>query len=222
MTPDPAYEYRDISPPISEATAVWPGDVPFTRRVQLAIANGANIDLSALNSTVHIGAHADAPSHYISGGAAIDAVPVDAYIGPCFVTTCTRRPLILPEDAASAIASGTRRVLFRTLSQPDWKTFPEDFVAFAPETIATLAGAGVRLVGIDTPSVDPFESKTLLAHQELAKAGMRNLEGLDLARVEDGEWELIAIPLRLVGFDASPVRAILRRPTKVDRSRAKV
>ncbi len=174
---------------------------------------GDNITLSSISSTVHVGAHADAPSHFTADGAAIDAVPLDAYIGPCEVVDCPapRERLIRPEDCAGALARGARRILFRTLSQPDPEHFNTDFAAFSPEAMRAMGEAGVVLVGIDSASVDPFDSKDLPAHQQLARFGMRNLEGLDLRHVRAGAYELIALPLKLVGCDASPVRAILRR-----------
>jgi len=203
----------DISPPLSERTAVWPGDIPFSRSVQLDMHQGANLTLSSLTSTVHVGAHADAPSHYQEGGAAIDEVALEPYLGPCTVLTCEAPEggLIRPADCAPALRRGAQRVLFRTLSQPDPGSFPAGFVAFSPEAIACLGAGGVLLVGIDTASVDPFDSKALPAHNELLRWSIRNLEGLSLAHVADGDYELIALPLKLVGFDASPVRAVLRR-----------
>lgn len=202
----------DISPPLSPRSAVWPGDVAFARSVQLDMHDGANLTLSSFTSTVHVGAHTDAPSHYARDGASIEQVDLGAYVGPCTVITCTapRGRLIQPEDCSKALTRGAKRLLFRTLSQPDPEVFNTDFVAFSPAAIQAMGRAGVVLVGIDTASVDPFDSKTLDAHNELLRANIRNLEGLDLRHVQDGDYELIALPLKLVGFDASPVRAVLR------------
>lgn len=199
----------DISPLVSEATGVWPGDVSFTRAWQCRLAEGSNIDLSSFTSTVHIGAHADAPSHYANAASTIDRVDLEPYWGECQVLTCSLR-LIHPDDFAARLTTGIKRVLFRTLSQKDPQVFDEHFSAFAPETIQYLGECGVVLVGIDTPSVDPFSSKDLPAHRMLLRHGMRNLEGLDLRAVKDGLYELVALPLKLQGFDASPVRAVLR------------
>lgn len=199
----------DISPPISESTAVWPGDVPFSRSWQCRLEEGSNIDLSSFTSTVHVGAHADAPSHYAKAAPTIDKVDLEPYWGVCQVLTCDAR-LIRPQDFAPRLKPGAKRVLFRTLSQPDSRVFNEDFSSFTPEAVAYLGERGVVLVGIDTPSVDPFSSKDLPAHQMLLRYGIRNLEGLVLHHVKDGDYELVALPLRLAGFDASPVRAVLR------------
>lgn len=199
----------DISPIISENSAVWPGDVSLTRQWQARFVDGANLDLSSLSTTVHIGAHADAPSHYHKDGETIDRVSLDAYLGPCAVVTAGKS-LVSVDDCKKALETKQPRILFKTLSQPRWDKFSEDFAYFSPEGLSLLGEAGVVLVGIDTPSVDPFSSKGLPAHQILLKYRMRNLEGLDLCQVPDGIYELLALPLKLSGFDASPVRAILR------------
>lgn len=200
----------DISPPLTPAIAVWPGDTAFRQTLQLQIEAGHNITLSSLTTTVHVGAHADAPSHYHRDGLAIDAVDLQAYIGPCEVISVIGKSLIAPEDCMPALQRGGKRLLFRTLSQPSINVFNPDFTAFDAAAIQLMGQAGVVLIGIDTPSVDPAASKTLPAHHAMITWAMRNLEGLDLRHVADGSYELIALPLRLVGFDASPVRAVLR------------
>lgn len=202
----------DISPAISPRLAVWPGDVAFKRQVQLDMAAGANLTLSSLSTTVHLGAHADAPSHFSPTAPSIDEVDLAPYIGPCAVITCSkpRGSLIEASDVLPALTKGAKRILVRTLSYPDPHHFNTDFVAFSPDAIDAIGQAGALLVGIDTPSVDPYASKDLQAHNRLLKWGIRNLEGLCLSHVADGDYELIALPLKLVGFDASPVRAVLR------------
>ena len=200
----------DISPVISEKIAVWPGDTPLRRDVLCDIQAGANIDLSSFHGTVHIGAHADAPRHYSKDGISIEAVALDPYIGLCYVHSVAKKRLITSEDCRLPISLGANRVLFRTDTFPDPHSFNQDFCAFTPEALESLGKSGVTLVGIDTPSVDPFDSKQLPAHQMLLKYNMRNLEGLVLSATSDGFYELIALPLALKGFDASPVRAVLR------------
>ncbi len=200
----------DISPTLSETTAVWPGDKNLARQVQAQISPHSPIYLSSLMTTVHIGAHADAPSHYTAGASDIDAVDLGAYIGPCHVVTVDVQDIVRPADIAAALQLRPQRLLLRTKSFPNPEHFSTDFVAIAAETIHALAAHGCVLIGIDTPSVDPFSSKDLPAHHALAATGMRNLEGLVLSHVSDGPYELIALPLKLKGFDASPVRAILR------------
>lgn len=199
---------HDISPLISPRLAVWPGDTPPTREVLLDISKGDNITLSTLRATVHLGSHADAPSHY-GQGRAIHEQPLDVYIGPCQVLRVAAKPgtRLGPEAAQSVTAP---RVLFATGTYPGPDNFARDFAALSPELVAELARRGVRLVGIDTPSVDLFDSKDLPAHQACLRHDIAILEGLVLASVPPGEYELIALPLRLEGFDASPVRAVLR------------
>lgn len=200
----------DISPPISGRLAVWPGDTPPSRQVLCDIEHGDNITLSTLHSTVHLGSHADAPSHY-GRGPAIHERDLDYYLGPCQVMRVeaprgTRLTLsMLPEPLLAS------RLLLATGTYPDPERFNTDFAALSVELIDFLHAQGVVLIGLDTPSVDLFESKDLEAHRAFLRHDMAILEGLVLAHVPAGLYELIALPLRLEGFDASPVRAVLRR-----------
>jgi arylformamidase len=202
----------DISPPLSPATAVWPGSVPLERRMEKSLADGDGYDLSTLVSTVHIGAHADAPGHFGPGEAGIGAVDPNRYLGPCRVihVDVGRRGLIRPDALPSAIDAP--RLLFRTDTFPDADRFTDDFASFAPELVDVAADAGVVLMGVDTPSVDPFESTDVPTHHRMLERDVVGLEGLDLAAVPEGRYTLVALPLRLVGFDASPVRAVLLDP----------
>jgi arylformamidase len=201
----------DISPAVTPALAVWPGDTPPSREVLQEMARGDNLTLSSFTATVHLGAHADAPSHYGADAPAIDARPLELYIGPCRVVRVgvARGSLLGPGHVE--IPPDCSRLLIATGSYPDPEQFNEDFAALSAELIDRLHESGVRLVGIDTPSVDLFESKQLPAHQALLRHDMAVLEGLVLDGVPEGEYELIALPLKLVGFDASPVRAVLRK-----------
>jgi arylformamidase len=202
----------DISPPISPESPVFPGDTPYGQRWTATIGGDCAVNVSAITLSPHVGAHADAPLHYARDAATIGAVDLDPFLGSCIVVhAIDRGPLITPADLAGTIAADAppRRVLVRTCRRAPTR-WTGDFTAFAPETIAWLAGLGVRLVGIDTPSVDPAESKTLDSHQQLLAHDMRVLENLVLDDVEPGEYELIALPLKLVDADASPVRAVLR------------
>ncbi len=198
----------DISPLISERMAVWPGDIPFSREMSAAMEKGDHLDLSAITTTLHLGAHADAPSHYTRAGAGMGVVDLAPYVGPCQVVQVSLPPAarILPSHIGVLRAP---RVLFRTDSFPDPERFNTDFNSLSPELIEHLHSQGCVLVGLDTPSVDPFDSKALESHQALARTGMRNLEGLVLGHIEPGLYTLIALPLKLEGADASPVRAIL-------------
>ena len=202
----------DISPPLSDQTNVWPGDTPFTREMVCDMANGANITLSAMRSTVHLGSHIDGANHYSHPAAGVDAWELDRFLGPCAVVDATvaRSARVRIEDIAWPQGALPSRVLVRTRTFADFARWNSDFAAFSPELVDWLGDRGVRTVGIDTPSVDLQDSKDLPAHQVFAKRGMAIIEGLVLADVPVGMYELIALPLRLVGFDASPVRAVLR------------
>ena len=200
----------DISPPINPSLKVWPGDTPPSREVLLDMKRGDNLTLSALHATVHLGAHADAPSHYGPDAPAIDARSLDLYLGPCRVVRVQigRGERILPAAVPGPV--GAERVLLATGTFPDQNDFNEDFAALSPEFVDRLHRDGVKLVGIDTPSVDLFQSKDLPTHKACLRHDMAILEGVVLRDVPDGLYELIALPLRLVGFDGSPVRAVLR------------
>jgi arylformamidase len=200
----------DITPPIRASLAVWPGDTRPTREVLMDLARGDSITLSTLHATVHLGAHADAPSHYGLRAQTIESRDLSLYLGICQVVgmAAGQGGLVTRDHLIAELT--TSRLLIRTGTFPDPDRFNEDFAALSPDFVDYCAARGVRLIGIDTPSVDPFTSKTLDAHRTFLRHDMAILEGLTLETVPDGLYELIALPLRLVGFDASPVRAILR------------
>lgn len=199
----------DISPELSAATAVWPGDVAFCRAPTLSLAAGDSVDLSSIETTLHVGAHADAPSHYVRDGATIERRALDLYYGPCEVVRVQirRGERVQPQHLSAPVRAP--RVLFCTGTFPDPERFDEDFAALSPELVDALAAQGVRLVGIDTPSVDLCHDADLHSHGALARHDMAVLEGLVLGHVPAGRYTLIALPLRIAGADASPVRAAL-------------
>lgn len=202
-------EIIDISPVISPRIAVWPGDVPFSSRYLCRIDEGANLDLSSVTTTVHVGAHTDAPSHYAAGGEGIAERSLSMYLGACQVIAVDvpRGQRIFPADIPVPITAP--RVLLFTGSFPDPDDFSEDFSSLSPQLIEWLHERGVILVGIDTPSIDPFSSKALESHTAVAQRDMAVLEGVVLSHVAPGPYTLIALPLRIEGADASPVRAVL-------------
>jgi arylformamidase len=203
----------DLSPVIGPALAVWPGDTPFSSRLTWSMAEGAGVNVSALTTTPHLGSHVDAPLHVSPGGKAVADLPLDPFLGPCRVVTVPPAELITfehLEGAGIGDPADPPRLLLKTGSVTGAERFPERFSALSPELARELGARGVLLVGIDAPSVDPFASKSLDAHHALIRGGVAILEGLVLAAVPDGVYELIALPLRLAGLDASPVRAVLR------------
>ena len=201
----------DLSPTIRPETPVWPGDTPFQCRLTGRIAEGASVNLSAITTTPHLGSHADAPFHTEARGEGMADMPLDRYLGPCRVVRVPPQPLIEPRHVEGIDLANPGRLLFRSESVRDRADVPRALhrpLARAREP-ARRAG-GVLLVGMDTPSVDPFDSKTLDAHHALFRGGVAILEGLVLDGVPEGVYELIALPLKLAGLDASPVRAVLR------------
>ena len=201
----------DISPPVSASAPVFPGDTRYSQQWAATIGPGCPVNVSAITLSPHVGAHADAPLHYDEGGAAIGAVPLAPYLGRCRVIHAIGvGPLVRPEHIAHALTDLPPRVLVRTYERAPLDRFDDALTAYAPETIERLADLGVLLVGIDTASIDPAASKTLDSHQVIRRRGLRVLENLVLDAVPAGDYELIALPLKLVTADASPVRAILR------------
>ena len=201
----------DISPPVHAGAPVFPGDTPYAQHWSAEIGPGCPVNVSALTLSPHVGAHADAPLHYDPAGAAIGALDLSPYLGPCRVIHAIGvRPLLLWEHLAHAVQGLPPRVLVRTYAQMPVDRWDPHLAAYAPATVQRLADLGVRLIGIDTASIDPADSKTLDSHQVIRRSGLRVLENLVLDDVPEGDYELIALPLKLVQADASPVRAILR------------
>ena len=202
--------WHDITPPISPELAVFPGDTPFRRDVLLSFAAGQHLELSTVHTTVHLGAHADAPSHYHPDGVAIDKRDLSRYLGLCEV----RSVLVPPRTRLTPAHLGDAplcapRLLLRTGTYPQPNVWTPDFAALSPELVDWLAGQGAVLVGIDTPSVDLADDAVLLSHAAIFRHDLAILEGIVLDGVADGVYLLVALPLPLVGADASPVRAIL-------------
>lgn len=205
----------DISPPVSPRLAAWPGDTPFAQERSWAIGPGCPVNVSRITMSTHTGAHADAPLHYAADGAPIDGLDLGRYIGPCRVIDVRgsgRR--IEPDSLRRFLGDIPPRVLLRTYDRAPVETWDPDFTPVAAEAIDLLASHGVVLIGVDTPSLDPETSKTLDAHHAVRRNAMSILEGLVLDAVVPGDYELIALPLRLAELDAAPVRAVLRELQK--------
>ncbi len=202
----------DISPPIGPGLAVFPGDTPFSREILLDMARGDHITLSTIRATVHLGSHADAPCHYGRNGAGVERLPLETYLGPCEVIHVpeTRGRRVRVADLMAPVTA--TRVLLRTDSYPSPDQWNADFAGVEPELVDHLADAGVKLLGIDTPSVDTSDSKDLLAHARCLARDVLIVEGLVLGHVAPGAYEFVGLPLHLTGCDASPIRAVLRAP----------
>jgi arylformamidase len=200
----------DISILVQPGTPEWPGDVPFSCGWSARIEQGASVNLSHLAGSPHVGTHADAPLHVRDGWPATDALPLEPFFGPVVVLDVTRAPDgTLALDAADPRLSGCERLLLRTDRTIAEGAFPAAWPVLSAATAILLTTAGVKLVGIDAPSVDERESKTLEVHRALFGGGAYVLENLDLRGVPEGRYELVALPQRLRGLDAAPVRAAL-------------
>jgi arylformamidase len=202
----------DISPPVHAGSPVFPGDARYEQRWAATIAPGRPVNVSTITLSPHTGAHADAPLHYDGDGAAVGALSLAPYLGPCRVIHAIGiAPLIQWQHVVHAVDDRLPpRVLVRTYERMPIDGWDGALAAYAPETIERLADLGVTLVGIDTASIDPADSKSLDSHQVIRRRGLRVLENLVLDDVPEGDYELIALPLKLITADASPVRAVLR------------
>jgi arylformamidase len=199
----------DISPRISADSPVWPGDTQFSNRRVMSMSDGDAVNVGTMETTVHIGAHADAPVHFLENGASVADSPLEPYLGPCRVVERIGNGPIMREELESKV-EGVERVLVRTRSDQNANPFEQGFASLHPDAAAWIAARGIQLVGLDTPSVDEFDSKDMASHLALLARGVAILENLDLSQVPEGDYELIALPLPLEGMDASPVRAVLR------------
>lgn len=206
----------DLSLPLQEGMSVWPGDPTFRlERWSMLQANGANV--SRLELGTHTGTHVDAPAHLLPQGATVDALPWEALLGPAWVVELPQAGIITATDLQTLPwPAKCRRVLFKTQNscrdaRPQ-TAFPTDYVALAPDAAAWLVAQGVLLVGLDAPSVDPWEEGAGAAHRILLEAGVVIVEGLQLSQVPSGVYELICLPLRILGGDGAPARAILMAP----------
>jgi arylformamidase len=200
----------DITPLISKELGVFPGDISFQRKISMDFKSGEHLLLSAIETTLHLGAHADSTSHYHKDGLGVEHRPLTSYFGKVQVIKVDRKPNErIQLKAIESEKIKAPRVLFCTNSFPDPNQWNSDFMSLSPEVIEWLHGQGVVLVGLDTPSVDPESSKRLESHQALYRAKMAVLEGLVLKHVPEGVYSLVALPLPIQDGDASPVRALL-------------
>jgi arylformamidase len=201
----------DISVLVRPGTPEWPGDTPYSCGWTSRLADGASVNLSAIAMSPHVGTHADAPLHVADGAPGADELPLDAFAGECLVVTVAGPPRdVTMEELGARVPAGTARLLLRSGCTVADGRFPDDWPVLAPDAARTLTSRGLRLLGVDAPSVDRPNSKTLDVHHALFGGGAQVLESLDLRGVPDGRYELVAYPLRLGGLDAAPVRAVLR------------
>jgi arylformamidase len=206
----------DISRPLFNGLAPWPGDTAFRFDLKWKMAEGATVNVGAVTMGVHNGSHADAPFHFEEGATTIDRIPLETYIGEAVVVDLTsrfanseRREITIADIGAAADSAS--RLLLKTGVWTDSKIFPETIPVIARDVPAWLQTRKVKLLGLDVPSVDPIDAKVLVNHHALAAANIAIVESLDLSEVEAGVYHFSALPLRIEGGDAAPVRAILWR-----------
>ena len=201
----------DISPPVHTGSPVFPGDTPYRQRWSWTLGGDCPVNVAEVTTSPHVGAHADAPLHYDPAGLPIGAVDLAPYLGPCRVIHAIgAHPVVTWGHLAAALTQPMPRILIRTYHSHPSDRWDPALAGIAPEAIQRLAELGVQLVGIDTASIDPADSKTLDTHQTVRRHGLRVLENLVLDDVPEGDYELIALPLKWMQADASPVRAVLR------------
>lgn len=208
-------DWIDVSIPLRNGMVHWPGDRPYERKSNMQISQGDVANLSEIAGSAHTGTHMDAPLHFIEHGASIDTMPVSVTVGRARVIGIQDGEMIrVAEVEPHEIVKG-ERILFKTSNSTRlWNTdtFQENYVYIPPETAEYLAQVQVQLVGVDYLSVGGFHSGNPETHRTLLAAGIWIIEGLNLEHVEPGEYELVCLPLKLVGSEGAPARAILRTP----------
>lgn len=202
----------DISVGIHESMPTWPGDPGFERTLAHAISEGASSDVSVIRMGSHTGTHVDAPAHFLQGAPTIEQLPLDVLVGEVMVVEIESEKSITAQELEAAGVAGETRVLCKTRNSALWETpeFTTDFVYFTPDAAEYLAGVGVRLVGIDYLSVGEYH-QGVGVHQAFLKSGIVIVEGLNLSGVEPGRYEIMCLPLKIIGADGAPAQVLLGR-----------
>ena len=201
--------FVDISRALPNQHPTWPGDPPFRLTPAARIANGDSVNTSHISTGTHTATHVDAPWHYGDSAARLDQVPLERYLGPCRVIHVPPGERVEADVLSNLPDPLPPRLLLYTGQPAHWDTFPANFMALSPAFVREAARRGVRLIGTDSPSVDPLESKTLDAHRAFLDSGLLIIEGLNLSGVEPGDYTLICLPLPLTEADGAPARALL-------------
>ena len=205
----------DITVPMQSEMPVWPGTECIRLTPTKLLEKGDSYNASRLDCDLHTGTHVDAPSHFLADGTTVETLPLDVLVGPAFVAHLLEVEYITPEDLADLnLPTDVKRLLLRTRNSELWATetteFKKDFVALTPDAAQWIVDKEISLIGVDYLSVQRYSDDSI-THEILLGAGTVALEGLNLSDVQSGFYELICLPLRLVGAEASPARAILRR-----------
>ncbi|MDQ0352862.1 arylformamidase [Alkalibacillus filiformis] len=199
----------DISRTLNQNTPTWPGDTPFSYELSWSKAETGSVNVGQFTTSCHTATHIDAPYHFNDSGLTVDQLPLDLYVGDVLVVDVSTKGRISPDELKLVDLSNVRRVILKTSAWKDPSYFPTEIPILEPSLGQFFRENGVELIGVDLPSVDPLESKTLDAHHAFEANNIHILEGLNLEEVEAGEYRLTALPLKVEGADGSPVRAIL-------------
>lgn len=198
----------DISQPFHEKTTTWEGDLPFTYTLAFSKEQTGSVNLGRIATSVHTGTHIDAPFHFDSLGETIEQLDVNEFIGIAQVVHVIDVPVIEPEHLA--LDERAQFLLLRTTQTASTTAFPKQYATLSPRLGPFLKDANISLIGVDTPTIDPVDSKTLDAHHALYASRVHILENIVLDEVMEGLYDCIALPLRIDGADGSPVRAVIR------------
>jgi arylformamidase len=203
-------KWIDISMPLQDNMAVWPGDTPFCFSLNWTKQETGSVNVGRIEMSTHTGTHIDAPFHFDNEGSKVIELDIDRYIGKALVLDMTNKEFICEEDVESLEINGINIILFKTKVWKDRTQFPTEIPYIKAGVAKSLSHKGIKLIGVDLPSVDPLDSKELVAHHELVTHDIHILEGIVLDEINEGLYELIAVPLPISKGDASPVRALIR------------
>ncbi|MGN4422649.1 arylformamidase [Bacillus cereus group sp. MYBK30-1] len=203
-------QWIDISQPLNNDIATWPGDTPFSYEVSWSKEDSGSVNVGKLTMSIHTGTHIDAPFHFDNDGKKVLDLDIDVYVGTARVIDVSGLESIGKKELETFNLEGVGRLLLRTSSHGNAQEFPEEIPYLRADIAPFLSSKGIRLIGVDVPSVDPLDDKELAAHHQLFKHGIHILENVVLDDVVDGDYELIALPLALTDADGSPVRAVIR------------
>lgn len=203
----------DVTLPVSETLPVWPGDPAVKISLRASIADGATCNVSSIEMGAHSGTHIDAPSHFLAAGDSVESIPLETLLGPCVVYECLAAEMVEKEDLLRFDFTGETRVLLKTANSLLWENgttrFNKNFVSLSEGAAEYLLQQGVLLVGIDYLSIEGFYAKDNAVHNLLLENKIVVLEGLNLSEVPEGHYELVCLPLKLVGCEGSPARVLL-------------
>ncbi|EJQ44400.1 MULTISPECIES: arylformamidase [Bacillus] len=203
-------QWIDISQPLNNDIATWPGDTPFSYEVSWSKEDSGSVNVGKLTMSIHTGTHIDAPFHFDNDGKKVLDLDIHVYVGAARVIDVSGLESIGKKELERFKLEGVERLLLRTSSHGKAQEFPEKIPYLRADIADFLSSKGIRLIGVDVPSVDPLDDKELAAHHQLFKHGIHILENVVLDHVADGDYELIALPLALTDADGSPVRAVIR------------